>query len=40
MQYTQYISTRGQMAPAGFTDVLLAGLARRRPGGPEPIARP
>ena len=27
MQYTQYISTRGQMAPAGFTDVLLAGLA-------------
>ena len=27
MQHTQYISTRGQMAPAGFTDVLLAGLA-------------
>ena len=27
MQHTQYISTRGQMAPAGFTDVLVAGLA-------------
>ncbi len=27
MQHTQYISTRGQMAAAGFTDVLLAGLA-------------
>ena len=27
MQHTQYISTRGQMAPAGFMDVLLAGLA-------------
>ena len=27
MQHTQYISTRGQMTPAGFTDVLLAGLA-------------
>ena len=27
MQHTQYISTRGQMAPAGFTDVLLTGLA-------------
>ena len=27
MQHTQYISTRGQMAAAGFTDVLVAGLA-------------
>ena len=27
MQHTQYISTRGRMAPAGFMDVLLAGLA-------------
>lgn len=27
MQHTQYISTRGQMAPAEFTDVLLEGLA-------------
>ena len=27
MQHTQYISTRGQMAPAGFMDVLLEGLA-------------
>ena len=27
MQHTQYISTRGQMAAVGFTDVLLAGLA-------------
>ena len=27
MQHTQYISTRGQMTAAGFTDVLVAGLA-------------
>lgn len=27
MQHTQFISTRGQMAPAGFSDVLLSGLA-------------